>query len=557
MQKILINGRIFTSNEEQAWADAIAFENDQITYVGTAAEAPRDGEIFDLQGKMVIPGIIDSHIHPGMVSQSSWHIKLPWTENAEELLDFVRSYATEHQKEEKPFLYFEYYSTSMFGDKGPKKELLDSAVSDRPCLCQDFGEHLHWVNSKMLELMEITKDTPDPVPGLEMFVRDENGNPTGWCKEFVWQRFQDKMYEKIGWEPPIIMTPQLMENFFAFLTEHGITAMADGLVEGEHQLTAMSELDKAGKMNVYYDGINRFWSYSDLPEKIRELKQYAKKYGGKHMKFNTMKLFLDGTNESGNSASLEPHKNDPSGTNYGEIKLDTDELAKCLLLCNREAVDLHIHMVGDRAFRVGCDAVEMAQKEAKRLGEAWVCQPIFAHCELVDPNDFDRPVKLGITVNWSCHWSGGYFGELAQEYFGYDKWERMYQFNPIIDSGALVTFSSDVVTFYELHRADPFFSMQVAHTRVDPEFPLDPQKYPGSVRPPESAKLSREILLKGYTINGAKQMRMESRLGSLEKGKIANMNVISDNFFKVPADQISQISFDAVIFDGKVVAGKL
>ena len=353
------------------------------------------------------------------------------------------------------------------------------------------------------------------------------------------------------------MTPQLMEKFFTFLTKHGITAIADGMVEGEDQLTAMSKLDKAGKMNVYYDGISRFYSYIDLPEKIEVLRSYSKKYSGKHMKFNTMKLFLDGTNESGNSASLEPFINDSSGTNYGEIKMETEELAKCFLLCNREELDLHIHMVGDRAFRVGCDAVEMAQKEVAKLGEAWVCQPIFAHCELVDPADMDRPAKLGITVNWSCHWSGGYFGEVAQEFFGYDKWTRMYQFNPIIDSGALVTFSSDVVTFYELHRANPFFSMQVANTRVDPEVPLDPEKYPGSVRPPVSAQLSREILLKGYTINGAKQLRMESILGSLEEGKIANMNVISDNFFDIPADQIGQISFVAVIFDGKVVAGKL
>jgi predicted amidohydrolase YtcJ len=275
------------------------------------------------------------------------------------------------------------------------------------------------------------------------------------------------------------------------------------------------------------------------------------------MKFNTMKLFLDGTNESGNGASLEAFQNDPAGTNFGEIKMETEELTKCFLLCNREGLDLHIHMVGDRAFRVGCDAVEQARKEAERLGEPWVCQPIFAHCELVDPKDMDRPARLGITVNWSCHWSGGYFGEVAQEFYGYEKWARMYQFNPIIDSGALVTFSSDVVTFYELHRADPFFSMQVASTRVDPEFPLDPGRYPGSVRPPESAKLERETLLKGYTVNGARQMRMEALMGSLTVGKIANLSVISDDFFRVPGDRLGNISFEAVIFDGKLVSGSL
>ena len=557
MQKILVNGKIFTSNKNQPWVEAIAFENDRITYVGTISGAPRNGEVIDLHGRMVMPGFIDSHIHPGAVSQSSWHIRLPWTENVEELLTFIRDYAEEHPKEEVPFFYFEYYPTTMFGTQGPTKELLDGVCADRPCYCQDFGEHLHWMNSKMLELLEVTKDTPDPIPGLAVFVRDKDGNPTGWCKEFAWLPFQNKMYQKIGWEPSLKLTASLMEEFFVFLTEHGITAIADGVVEGEDQLIAMNELDKAGKMNVYYDGISRFHRYDDLPEKIDELRNYSKRYNGKHMKFNTMKLFLDGTNESGNSASLEAFKNDPSGTNYGEIMMETEELTKCFILCNQEGLDLHIHMVGDRAFRVGCDAVEKAQRVAKELGEAWICQPIFAHCELIDPEDMERPAQLGITVNWSCHWSGGYFGDVAQDFYGYDKWARMYQFNPIIESGALVTFSSDVVTFYELHRADPFFSMQVASTRVDLEVPLDPRKYVGSLRPPESAKLSRENLLKGYTINGAKQMHLESMLGSLEKGKIANMSIISDYFFDVPFDQISRISFEAVIFDGKVVAGEL
>lgn len=557
MQKILTNGKIFTSNEAQPWAEAIAFEAGKITFVGTAHEVPKEGEIIDLKGRMVIPGIVDSHIHPGAVSKSSWHVRLPWTEDKEELLAFIRDYTKGHPKEEVPFLYFEYYPTAMFGTEGPTKELLDSVCWDRPCYCQDFGEHLHWMNSKMLDLLEVTKDTPDPVPGLEVFVRDAEGNPTGWCKELAWVHFQDKMYQKIGWEPPVKLTPQLMERFFAFLTEHGITAIADGVVEGEDQLMAMYELDKAGKMNVYYDGISRFWSIDDLPEKIEELRGYRKKYSGKHMKFNTMKLFLDGTNESGNSASLEPFNNDPTWQNCGEIKMDAEELAECFLLCNREALDLHIHMVGDRAFRVGCDGVELAKKKALLLGEPWVCQPIFAHCELIDPADMERPAQLGITINWSCHWSGGYFGEVAQEFFGYEKWARMYQFNPIIDSGALVTFSSDVVTFYELHRADPFFSMQIAATRVDPEVPLDADKYLDSVRPPASAKLSREALLKGYTINGAQQMRMDGLMGSLEVGKVANMSVISDDFFKVPVEEIGKICFEVVIFDGEILSGKL
>lgn len=550
--KIFKNAQIYTANDNAPWVNTIAYADNKIVYAGNDWKG--EGEIIDLSGKTVIPGFIDSHIHPGMCTKSAWHVRLPWTENTGELLDFIKSYAEEHPKEEMPFLYFEYYPTCMFDKKGPRKELLDEAVSDRPVLCQDFGEHLCWVNSKMLELLKVDKDTPDP-SNLEIFVRDDAGEPTGWIKETAWGHFAENMFGAIGWHPPEELTSEQLSPFFAFMHECGIIGIFDGFIESDKQIQSIYDLDKAGKLNLYYDGSVRMWSYEDLPEKIAKLREYQKKYTTEHIKVNTIKLFLDGTNESGNSASLHEHINDPG--NYGEIMMETDELTKCFLLCNKEGLDLHIHMVGDRAFRVGCDAVEEAQKAAKKEGYSWVCQPVFAHCEAVDPADMERPAKLGITVNWSCHWSGGYFGEEAMNYYTQEKWRRMYQFNSMIKSGALVAFSSDVVTNYELHRAYPFFGMQVAATRIDPEFPLDAGRYPQSMRPEESAKLDIRSLMKGYTLNGARQLRLDDKAGSLEPGKFANMCIISANPFETPADQLKGIKIDAVIFEGEVIHGGL
>ncbi len=563
MNTVLTNANIYTSDEKNPQAQTIVYNDDEILYVGSGLKsdwekyAGDDADIHDLNGQTVIPGFIDSHVHPGMVSQSSWHIRLPWTEDVNELLSFVKKYAREHPPSEIPFLYFEYYPTMIFDEKGPTKELLDTAVSDRPCLLQDFGEHLHWVNSKMLELMEINKDTEDPMPGLVMFVRDEKGEPTGWVKEMAWLKFADRMYEKIGWIPPVEMTPELMEDFFEFMADHGITAIAEGILEGEAQFSSQKTLYDQNKIKLYYDGNVRFWTYEDLTEKIAELKRYREKYTSRYMKINTVKLFLDGTNESGNCAVLEPFINDPEGTNVGSIAMELPELKKCLHLINKEGLDLHVHVVADRGFRTMVDAYEQAKSEVEAAGGEWVTQMILAHCELVDPSDMGRPAELGITINWSCHWSGGYFGDEAKSYLGEERWNRMYQFNPMIKSGALVTFSSDVVTKYELNRADPFFGMQVAATKVDPEVPLDPDKYPGSMRPPESAKLSVGNLLKGYTINGAKQLHWEDRMGSLTPGKLANINIISDDPFKVLPEELSGIKFDAVIFEGEVIRGNI
>lgn len=559
MITLLRNARIFTAADEQPWAKVLAYKDDKLIYVGQNEPETGDEEVWaiDLNGRFLLPGFIDSHIHPAAVATSSWHIKMPMFENVSDLLDYIKDYAGKHPKDEAPFLYFEYYPTKLFGDKGPTKELLDGAVCDRPCLCQDFGDHMHWVNSKMLELMGVDASTPDPVPGLEMFVRDRDGNPTGWVKEMAWLHFADKMYEKIGWAPPEEVTEQSMKKVLDFFKSKGITALFDAIVESEEQMRVLKDLDDRGELKLYYDAAVRFWSYQDLPEKIGRLRHYQKKYGTRHIKLQTMKLFLDGTNESGNGAYLEPHVNDPKGRNYGEIKMEREELKNCFLLCNDEKLDVHLHIVGDRAFRTGWQALAAAKKEAADQGKEWISQIVFAHCELVDPSDMTKPAELGISINWSCHWSGGYFGDEGKNFIAEDKWNNMYQFSPMINSGAQLAFSSDVITDYELNRANPFFGIQVANTRIDPQFPLDESRYPGSMRPPENARIPLETLLKGYTAAGARQLHWETIMGSLSPGKLANFCVVSENPFEADPQKVKDIGFEAVIFEGEVIYGRL
>jgi predicted amidohydrolase YtcJ len=142
-------------------------------------------------------------------------------------------------------------------------------------------------------------------------------------------------------------------------------------------------------------------------------------------------------------------------------------------------------------------------------------------------------------------------------HLGDERWNRMYAFNEIADAGGQVAFSSDVVTNYELQRGNPFFGMQVATTRIDPQYPLDPVRYPDSVRPNASSRLSLERLVDGYTIVGARQLRIDDRVGSLEVGKLANFLVLDDDLFTVDLDKISEIEPAAVVFEGEILRGQL
>ncbi len=554
---VLTNARVYTVDAARPWADAVAVCGEEIVYVGSgdsdelgALIGPMT-ETLDLGGRLVIPGMVDAHAHPDWVVLSAWHVTLPWTYDVDEILAFVRQYAAEHPKEEAPFIYAEYYPSTLFDTDGPKKELIDAYVSDRPVLLQDHSDHCSWVNSKMLELMGVDRDTPlqivpdDPAP---QFVRDADGEPTGWVTEMAWQYSADAMYEAIGWRPPDEVTPEMLRDFTSFLSGRGVSALWDA-IGNEATFAAAAALDEQEELNLYYHGSRRFFSLADLPQNIAVLRDWEEKYGGKHVHLDAMKLFLDGTNEIGTSAVIEPFI--VGEDDHGELRMSEDDLTACLLILNEEDLDLHIHLVGDRAFRTACNAVERARSQ---LGEAWRIQVTLAHCELIDPADMPRVAELGIIVNWSTHWSGGYFSAQSLEWLGPERFDRMYQFNPIIESGGVVCYSSDVITKYEAHRGDPFFGMQVAHTRIDPEFPIYPEC---PVREPASARLSLTDLVKGYTLNGAIQLRLADRMGSIEVGKLANMAILNKDLFSVADDQIRTVAPEAVLFEGRVVHGSL
>ncbi|MDO4176377.1 MAG: amidohydrolase family protein [Bacillota bacterium] len=554
--RILTNGKIYTENPEMPWAQAVAIEGKKFAAVGTNEEVEAfakasgaDFETVDLEGRTVLPGLIDGHTHPETVAKTFWRVRMPMTEDKDELMATIKEYAEKYPKEDRPYFFGENYFTETFGTEGPKKEDLDAIINDRPARMQDFGDHACWYNSIALEMLKDENGIPhaDSALGSAEFVKDENGEYTGWALEAAAESDQG-IYDAIGWEPPTVLDDEMAMPLINFFRHFGITAMMDGFTEGEENMKYFYNLDKEDRLNCYYDASVALEQADKIEEAIATVKDWREKYTTEHIRINIVKFFLDGTNELGDCLSLTPFANDPTGTQYGSAKATAEEMAHVITRLNEEGIDFHVHTICDGAFRLMCDAVEAAQKAC---GDDWKIKVTLAHCEVIDPADMPRVHDLGIYIDWSTHWSGGYFGEEAQSFMGMERWNRMYDFSEIIKSGEHLGFSSDIYSYQEAHRSNPFFGMQTAMTKVDIEYPLDPEKYPGSMRPPERAKYTLEQLIHGYTMTNAIRMRLDDKMGSIEVGKLANLVVLDRDIFTAPAFEVKDVDAEFTYFEGK------
>ncbi|MDH3989191.1 MAG: amidohydrolase family protein [Gammaproteobacteria bacterium] len=543
---VLTNGRIYTVDAEQPWAEAVAIEDGRFVFVGSTNEVRAfvDDETseFDLGGSFVLPGLVDSHTHPGRVAQSVDYVELPWMpESKQEMFDALLAYANEHP--DKEFIVGGRWPTSMFGEEGPNRLELDAVIPDRPVILKDTSGHAQWLNTKALEVLGIDKNTPDPIPGLSYLYRDADGNPTGWILE----RAVDTQLKAAGIGDRI--SPDSLAAFLDSLAELGVTAVFDGgYSSGDYAYQAAAELERDGRMPLRYEGSYRVETADQLDGAAAELKRLREEFGGDRVKFNTIKVMFDGVSEIRTSAVLEPFLGEGGGR--GKTLVDATRLSDFILELHAEQFDLHLHTVADRAIRVALDAVEMARAE---VGGPLDARVTFCHLELIDDADFDRFYELDIFANFTPQWHGGHI-QGAELTLGQERYDRMFRVQPLLDRNVAVTFSSDITDArrWRANRASPFFGMQIGHTRLEPEFGAR-----ATVRPPLDERLDLEDLVRGYTINGAAQLGMADEAGSIEVGKLGNLVVLDRNLFETLPNSISSIRPTAVLMEGELVSGSL
>ena len=552
---ILSGAQIFTSNNQQPWAEAVAVKSGRFIYVGdsagVAAYQSDSTRSVNLEGRLVIPGLVDAHAHPGYIDVEQYgEIS---EANEEDMLAAVKKYAEEHPDEEWLRLCCWPVGLYVEGNRGPDKRVLDAVVPDRPVWFVSEWWHSGWLNSKALETLGVDQNTPDPKPGVATYIRDENGELTGWVKEGAgWQHFAKQF--PIGEGAHKVSHEENMVTGLQLLSEAGITTLYDAGNFGfeDRVYSFMARLEKEGKLPVRYEGTYQIFTPERVHSAISEMRRFRREYGGDRLQFNTVKLFMDGINQNRSSGLLEPHADDPAYV--GDTMLTVEELRDFLLELSREQFDIHIHTMGDLAVRRVLDAVAAAKGIAKTN---FYPRVTIAHLGLIDSADLPRIKELGVIANYTPWWFTADQDDPLKVWLGDDRYGKMYSPKSLFDLGIDVTFSSDEWWGDELLPTylNPYFGMQVGHTRQAPKEWREEDD--DAIRPPANEALSIEQLIVGYTQNGAYQLRMENQIGSIETGKLADLVILNDNLFDIDSDEIWKVKPAAVLMEGEIIQGAL
>src|SRR5262245_4134865 len=306
---ILEQARIYTVDPAKPWAEAVAIKDGRIVYVGDAAgvaawAGPRTVR-HRLDRRLVLPGLVDAHTHPGHVSSSGDVFLLPDTRDRQALLDAVAEQARRHP--ESSLLVGGYWPIAAFDLEGPRKEDLDRAVADRPVILFDDSGHSRWLNSKALQMMGIDRNTPDPVPGLSFFKRDANGESTGWAKEFSLQPYLQRM----GFRT--VVDKGELKGFLDYLVSKGVTLLLDAGngTNDEAVYSVLAELERAKELPLRYEASVHITLPGQVDGAADRLLELRRRFGGARLRFNTVKIHFDGVSEIGTSSVLEPFLDSP------------------------------------------------------------------------------------------------------------------------------------------------------------------------------------------------------------------------------------------------------
>lgn len=531
---VLINGKILTVDKNFSTVQAVAVKDGKIQATGSNEDIMQlkgpNTEKIDLQGKTVMPGLYDSHIHV-LGTGSALQIINCRTPPAMSIQDLKKAVA-EKVKEAKPgewILGRGWDQAKLAEHRNPSRWDIDEVAPDNPVVLTRTCGHLIVANSKALEIAGISKDTPQPGGG--QIVMDESGEPTGMLEEGPAMNIVRQHIPPDG-------IPEFMESIKAACNafkEAGITSVIDaGNTEG--QMVAYQKLKDAGELTVRVNMMLMAKQGNESIEKsVERINNFPmiSGYGDDLLKFQGLKALIDGGIGGRTALLREPYENDPE--DYGLLTVPVDDLQKLVDAANMRGMLCGIHCAGGKAMDIVIEAFRRTNELKPIKGRRFY----LIHAYQPSDDNFQKCIEMGICVASQPSFLY-YLGDSFYENVGYERSKWLKPHRAWLDRGIMTAAGTDSpVTPYP-----PFPSLWASIARRT--------EVKGTQMGIEQ-KVTRMEAIRMYTINGAYLTFEEDIKGTIEPGKLADMIILDRDIMTCPEDDIRDTVVLQTILGGKTI----
>ncbi len=502
--------------------------NGKILALGSAKALTRDWPVkieINLQGKTVLPGLIDAHGHVLGLGQSLNQLNLRTSADLPAALQMIQSHA-------KKFPEFRWLNGGGWNQANwklgrfPTAAELDSVIAERPAYLSRIDGHAAWVNSAALRLAGIDKTTPDPVGGK--IERDSNGNPSGILIDAAMGLVSKHIPEASLAEQQLALDSALQT-----LRSYGVTSAHDaGVSVAADQL--FRDYASQGKLTTRIYGMIRGTDENfDQLAKNGPLLSYANDL----YSLRAVKLFADGALGSRGAALLQVYSDAPD--TKGLLFNDAEQIYQKMFKAASKGYQLNVHAIGDAGNRQILDSYARLQQAGQ--SPASLARHRIEHAQVVDLKEIPRFKSLGVIASMQPSHATSDMN-MAEARVGEKRIQGAYAWQTYLKQGTVVACGSD----FPIEDANPWDGIHAAVTRQNSAAEPAGGWYP-------KQKMSLLQALKCYTIDAAYAAHQEKQLGSLEAGKWADFIVLDRDPFKTPAQQLHKIKVEQTWLAGKRV----
>ncbi|RUO51168.1 amidohydrolase [Pseudidiomarina halophila] len=475
----------------------------------------------DLQGKTVLPGIIDAHGHMLGLGENLMQVDLRTAVSEEDAVTRVQEFAT---TEAGPWVIGRGWNQENWQNREfPTALSLDEFIVERPVWLTRVDGHAGWANSKALELAGITADTVSPEGGE--IIRDANGQPTGVLIDNAMALVESKIPAKNA-----DYYRRALVTAFDHLVSEGITGVHDAGVDATN-LAVYRQLAEEGKMPVrVYAMLSA--SEPTLPDLLAAGPIHT---ADDSLTVASVKIYTDGALGSRGAALIEPYSDAPN--TRGLLVTQPDTIEQLFNLIIPHGFQINIHAIGDRANRIALDKFAHAYET---IGGRNLRHRI-EHAQVVHPDDIPRFKELNIIASMQpTHATSD--KNMAEDRIGKERMQGAYAWQTFLEQGTIVAAGSD----FPVELSNPFFGVHAAVTRQD----RDNQPQGGWYA---HEAMTREQALRAFTLDAAYASGQEQQLGSLEPGKWADFIVLDQDPFDVASDKLWRADVLATYVAGEAV----